>query len=218
MTAVQLSSVPVVIHDPEAAGLLCDPTRVRYLHPFLDREVTLSAAAAELGIPLSRMHYWAERLLALGLITVTRSERRSGRPIRHFRSVAPEFRVAFSATPLGSLEELLSRNDGSYQRLLNRAEARQMTRLEGEWSLRLYREPGGAVHGEGGFGRPREAAFSGWLKRPLSGAQARALRAELEALMERYARLEPDDDQPTYLLRLALCEIPQGLEEEGGTL
>ncbi len=53
---------------------------------------------------------------------------------------------------------------------------------------------------------PLVPVFSSWMERSLSREQARALQAELRALVERYGAL-PTDDDATFVLRVALVPV-----------
>ncbi len=68
----------------------------------------MSQAATELGYSVSATFYRVKTFLRAGLLYVTREEKRSGRPIKHYRSVADAFFIPFDRTPYASLEERLS--------------------------------------------------------------------------------------------------------------
>ena len=70
------------VADPEQARLLSDPRFQAAMRPFLAREASASAAAAELGLDLNAMLYRIRLLLAAGLLRVVREEKRDGKLIR----------------------------------------------------------------------------------------------------------------------------------------
>lgn len=74
------------VTDPAQARIVADPTRSRFLHPFLGRERTVSEAAAELGCAADVMLYRVRRMLAASLLRITATRRRTGRPIKVYRS------------------------------------------------------------------------------------------------------------------------------------
>ncbi|UCH25464.1 MAG: helix-turn-helix transcriptional regulator [Trueperaceae bacterium] len=91
----------------EQARLLTDPASVRFFKPFLAVERSQKEAAAELGCTLATLHYRVKTFLAAGLLEVSSVKKRAGRPIKRYRSVAPEVFVPFSLTPYADLEESL---------------------------------------------------------------------------------------------------------------
>ncbi|MFT4166376.1 MAG: helix-turn-helix domain-containing protein [Microlunatus sp.] len=74
------------VTDPAQARIVADPVRSRFLHPFLGRERTVSEAAAELGCRTDVMLYRVRRMLAIDLLRITATRRRTGRPIKIYRS------------------------------------------------------------------------------------------------------------------------------------
>ncbi|ADV66358.1 hypothetical protein [Deinococcus maricopensis] len=215
MTEAELSSLPPgtqVITRADAAAFLTDPDRQLYLAPFLQREVTLSAAARELALPLGRVHYWAGRLVQLDLLRVTRAAPRAGRAVRHYTATAPAFFVPFALTAAETVAAQITHDQEVRQRHLSAAHARALGQLppghgqliermpETDEGLRIRSVPEGA---------PGTPLLSTWLERPYRHADALALRADLDALAKRYAALpEPDEgDARTYCLRLALAPM-----------
>lgn len=201
-----------IVSDPQAAAFLSDPERSFYLGPFLDREVALTEVAQELQLPLGRMHYWVTRLLALGLIRVSRVQQRPGRPVRYYRSIAPAFFLPFAATPAETLEAQLVREGITYQRRMSGAQARASGDLPRDHGTLITRT---GVDGHGIRAQPfperntDTPVFSTWLERPYRDADAQALLAELQALAERYSTLpEPEEGEGrVFYLRLALAPL-----------
>ncbi len=88
--------------------MLTHPTSKEFFKPFLARERTVSQAASELGHSVSTTYYRVKTFLRAGLLYVAREEKRAGRPIKHYRSVADAFLIPFETTPYAGLEERLS--------------------------------------------------------------------------------------------------------------
>lgn len=95
------------VRDPEQARLLTDPVSKEFFKPFLARERTVSQVAAELGCSVSTILYRVNTFLKVGLLFVTRDEKRAGRAIKHYRSVRDAFFIPFDRTPYAGLEERL---------------------------------------------------------------------------------------------------------------
>ncbi len=87
------------VDDQATARLLLDRSISRYLVPFLDREMSVGAAAADLDTTIGVLLPRVRRLARAGLLVVTREEPRKGRAIKYYRSVADEFFV-----PVGVLD------------------------------------------------------------------------------------------------------------------
>lgn len=128
---------------------LTDPKACRILATFIGRERTLSQAAADLDLSLSALTYWVGRLIAAGLLTVARRERRRGSPIKRYRATADAFfvpnaaliehgRASFRAELRSELQAALTRSlayaDGADAKALQR----ELTEL-----LERYRGRGG---------------------------------------------------------------------------
>lgn len=79
------------VKDEAQARLLSDPESSRNFHPFWGREETIAGAARELGRPVNAVHYRVKKLLAAGLLSVSRTVPRHGRAIRYYRSRADAF-------------------------------------------------------------------------------------------------------------------------------
>ena len=192
--------------------MLSDPQRSSYIGPFLDREVALTEVARALHMPLGRTHYWATRLLALGLIRVSRVRQRAGRPVRYYRSVAPAFFVPFAATPAETLEADLIREGTTLERRLGSAHARALGGLPHDHGTLIART-GADGNGIRTHRLPERSTntpvYSTWLERPYRDADARALLAELQALAQRYSTLpEPEGGEGrAFCLRLALAPL-----------
>lgn len=89
--------------------LLLDVHAISRLAPFLHAEHTLGSAAKAAGVPASSLAYWVRRFLTAGLVVVTRTVARAGKPIPHYRAVSSEFQVPFDAMPPGMRDEFLLR-------------------------------------------------------------------------------------------------------------
>jgi hypothetical protein len=201
-----------VVNDPRAATFLSDPEHNGYFSPFLERELTLSELALELQVPLNKLHYWVTKMLELGLVRITRVQKRAGRAVRYYSAVAPAFFVPFAAIPAETFEAQLTLEDVSHQRRLSRAHARARGELPLEFGTLMARMDG-ANSGIRIEPFPKKCAedliYGVWLERPFRSEDARELLAELRALEERYSSLpEPKRGQgKPFCLRLALAPL-----------
>lgn len=108
------------IVDPVLAELITDPQLRRYIATFLERECSVGEAAKELEVSPQAMLYWTRKLVKLGLLKVVREERRRGKPIKYYRSVADGFFIPFVAIPSETLEALILKQEEYWQKLLAR--------------------------------------------------------------------------------------------------
>jgi hypothetical protein len=161
---------------------------------------TLSQLKEEIGAPLSKLHYHAERLIAADLLVVSRSEARAGRPIRYFRAVAERFwvpqaylRQLPSDAWVAELREALRRenNRGGDISLLYAADP------QSKMTVRLMQDKDAAP--------PRTIEI--WRRLKLDPEQRNALGKDLAALLERYAAIEPGDGARMYLVHAAFAPL-----------
>lgn len=70
---------------------------MRFLRPFLGRDRTVSAVAAELEVSPNSLLYRVRRMLDAGLLQVVATRPRAGRPIKVYRTSHDGYRVPMSA-------------------------------------------------------------------------------------------------------------------------
>ncbi|GHF54321.1 transcriptional regulator [Deinococcus metalli] len=203
------------MHDARQAELLFDERTRRLLAPFVGHDRTASQVAALLGTPLNSLLRGVRLLLDAGLLTVTREEKRAGRPVRHYRAVAERFALPYALTPAETPEALLAAEHAG-------PEARLRQGLVGA-GLELVRQQQGVVGVHAVMDGPRlvlrnavgpdapwnfldpaaPAMVDYWLEDlRLDFEEAKALQAELCELFARYRRRT---GQQAYTLRLALA-------------
>lgn len=99
----------VELDTTEAATFVTLTASSRFFVPFLAREASPAAVAEELGVDIGSVTYRIRQMLRLGLIRQTRVQRRAGRPIRVYRSVADRVFAPLELTPVSSVRELFRR-------------------------------------------------------------------------------------------------------------
>ena len=175
-------TVPRTIEDPRLVSFFMNSAAARVLLTFVDEPRSVSAAAALLGLPLERVHYYVTRLAAHGLLTVVREQKRAGRPIRFYRSCAERFFVPIECVDRSLFSGLAAELRASLD----------------EEVLRWHDE--GALFFTAG-GKPRvswsrkkgttKTAGEFWQILNLTDEEARRLAAELRGVMTRYGRDSP---------------------------
>jgi hypothetical protein len=200
---------PTEVRDQRAIELLLNLSSARNLAPFLGRENTVSAAATELGQDIKSIYRWTQRFLACGLLIETQSVPRSGRAIRHYRTVASEFMIPMAALPLSILVGTDNLLHQQMQNALIRSWLKNST--DRPWGARVFLE-GGRVSidmTDGSSSRERisEAVtpnWTRWFSLQLALPDAQAFQSELIELEERYRGRETVEGT-TYLIHLALA-------------
>ena len=166
------------IQSAPAAAALEHPTSRRILLELVAQERSLQELARATGLTLSLLHHHVGRLLALGLIEITREERRAGRPVKRYRAVARAFFVPASLGTHGAAAALARElRAGLDRERARRDDAGAAYFVDDAGAPRMRR-----VRGRGGQG-----AFEAWVTLSLTPADAENLGDEIRALFARYA-------------------------------
>jgi predicted transcriptional regulator len=198
----------IEVRDQRAVALLLSLSSVRNLAPFLGRENTVSGAAAELKQDIKSVYRWTQRFIACGLLEEIRSVARSGRAIRHYRSVASEFTIPVAALPLSILVGTDNLLHQQMQAALLRAWLKNGA--DRPWGARVYLEGDrisidmtDGVSTQERISDSAMPAETRWFPLQLALPDAQAFAQELRDLEERYkARQTPAETR--YLVHLAL--------------
>ena len=208
------SPSPLTVVTAEAAELLTDPLKQRYLEPFLARDCTVAQAARELGVTANSLLYRVKLLQAAGLLRVVREVPRAGRTLKVYRSVADAFYVPFALTKAETLEALFLKLDTPLQTLFYQNVAYVMAQTETEIGLTVWRAGEADVRTRisGGLGalfdplRPDvPSVLPFWSPEVwLEPGDAKALLRELIDLIGRYHHR---GGRQRYLLHLGLAPL-----------
>ena len=204
----------LVVTDAGMADVLINPTRLRQLEPFLGRECTVKQAAQETGEKANTVLSRVRRFLALGLLEVTREEKRNGRALKVYRSVADIFFVPFEATSVESLERMLEERDAYWEKLLRQGVVDVRREDVGTWGTRIYRDARSRLQIQTAINpnenytmldAERPAALSAWRDSVyLDFEDAKALQKEMFALLQRYHK---KDGAQRYIVRLGMAPL-----------
>lgn len=209
------------VDSEEQARLLSRPKGSNFIHPFVGREATVSAAALAVGCSVQTMHYRVKQLLAAGLLYIVREEKRAGRALKHYRAVSDAFFVPDDLTHHADLEERFLTD---FQPTLT-AIAKGLAdgiRREGRTGQCKFRDGRGGVASYGCVERPNQAIEFNLdypFRRPntdrrgdiyLTDDEARQLGRELRGLFEQYIQLPRDRSAhlETYTFMYALVLSP----------
>ncbi|ULH13954.1 hypothetical protein MF271_01080 (plasmid) [Deinococcus sp. KNUC1210] len=207
-----------VISDPAVAAFLSDPRKVTFITPFLAAESTVTGAARAMGVQGSTMLYRVRQMLRLGLLVVSRTQLRAGRPIQHYRSSADVYFVPFEVTPYATSQAQFLRRERHQHEVFAEALAVTRSRQPVGWGLHVRRDPGGSVlihSGPQGLIktpiRHQSAStepLSVWSSVTLLPEAASELNSRLQALVEEYIWDGSTEGGQPYLLHIGLVPRP----------
>lgn len=138
------SSRSFTARGAEQARLLTDPVSKGFFKPFPARERTASQATLELGCKLSTLLYRLKLSLNTSLLVVSRVEARTGRALKHYRSLHDAYFIPFGLTPHAELGERLEAQVAPFTHQLVRALAKAQRQNAREGQL-LFRGAEGTV-------------------------------------------------------------------------
>ncbi len=209
-----------VVEDADAARVLADPKRRRYLLPFILEELSLSEAARRLNVKPNSLLYHIDRLLKLELLEVTQVKKRRGRSSKLYRASAERFFIPFSLTQADTVQGLSAENSVRLERMFQRSLIGAEMDQADDWGIAIY------VMNDGGLSidltpsrertaenalslnTDRSAVWSCWLETNLGAGEAKALQRDLVVLWQRYKQVH-DPDKPRYMLRLGLAPVTE---------
>lgn len=212
-----------VVDDADAARVLVDPEKQRFLLPFIREELSLSEAARLLKVNPSALLYQVNKLLRLGLLEVARVKPRRGRASKLYRASAERFFIPFSLTPADTVQSLAVKTDIRSERLFQEDFIASQMQFGDDWGVAIYIMEDDSLSIDLATSRehPAEdtafilaadypAVWSSWLRINLSHEEAKMLQQELIALWQRYRQMR-NLDEPRYTLRLGLAPVMESV-------
>lgn len=209
----------LTLTDSQAVRLLCDPAMRVVLAPFLTAERTIGVVAEQLQMDKNALLLKVRRLAKAGLLRVSRTQRRAGRPIKFYQAVAPGFFVPFIATSFATPGAWMEAEYQAREKLLI-----AQTMQEGlEWQeqqkpdfgLRFFQRPDGIVEADFAFGMHDEAnlaapdapaVMSAFVFTELDPQEAKELQWKLADIVQQYERRGTGTGR-RYILRLGLAPL-----------
>ena len=186
------------VETEHQAKLLSHPERDHYVHIFMGRECSVSAAAQVLGCSLQTMHYRVKQLVKANLVRITREERRVGRAVKYYRAVSDAFFIPDTLTQYADLEERLTADFKPTLSRITKGLA-DGVRREGRTGECRYLDEQGNLSSYGGVEKP-DGTIEFNLEYPfrlpntdqrgsvhLTDEEARELAQELGALFDRFS-------------------------------
>jgi hypothetical protein len=196
--------------------------------PFLGNEATVAQAAAMLAVSPDDMYYRVKRMQRFGIVSVARSERRAGRPVKYYSAGAQALFVPFAATDYETLETMLLAMETANQERFTRSLAASLAEVDASagpsWGCLVYADADQAVRyrmrqegateadARGSLLDPRGPPYySVWRALRLRRDDGKELQSRLDALAQEFeqraAAREGDGDLRPYFLRLALTPL-----------
>ncbi|GGJ41060.1 winged helix-turn-helix domain-containing protein [Deinococcus roseus] len=88
-----------------APVLLLEPLNRQIVELCIPQERTLSDLTEHLRAEMNGIYYRVQRLLKAGVLEISRTEKRAGRPIKHYQATHEAFFVPFRNTPYQDMAE-----------------------------------------------------------------------------------------------------------------
>lgn len=205
-----------VLDVSSAAGLLLDPEYRRHLVPFLGQERSIGQAAALLGERVERTAHRVHRLVACGVLTKVREERRKGRPVMIYRAAA-EIRAPLAHLPMSDITRLFDALDTSGRESFLAALSQLAIRYGVlDWAIRLHRGEDGSQRFDvtSSITEARDlrddrapAIVFNWIPAGLDDAAAKKLQ---RAMLTLVADLPISQSAPTHLAGFFLTPLDAG--------
>ena len=123
------------LESSEAAEFFVNPGSSRHLEPFMRGGCSMAEASKALGIAKSRMVYWLNKLLKLGLVEQLRIEKRGKHYVPIYCATAEVFRVPFEQIPAESNAEVLELHAKGFAEAEHRAVIRKARQQASQWYL-----------------------------------------------------------------------------------
>ncbi len=199
------------ITRPDAVQVLWNPAKRVHLKPFLGQDAGLAEAAAQLGVGKPAMSYWLGRLQAVGLLRPWGTRRAGRQQVSTYRCVADKLLVSLRDAPLSSHAAVF---DDAAQRWApqTRVALGQALARQAPWMMLQVAHGGAAGMAcdlvPSGPGAPADDFLWYWGRLWLSADERDALRAELDALWERYVALSDKAAKPCPTL-LHIVHVPE---------
>lgn len=131
-----------MVTDPAAIRALGTPEKLSHLVPFWRSPCSLVQASRELQVPLPRLYYWVHLLLDCGLLRVTHTEQRTGKPIKYYAVTAQAFVIPAALLP----ESYVSGHPATWNAHLQRALAHHAPFLTDAGDLQIRLDEHGKIN------------------------------------------------------------------------
>lgn len=168
----------MVVSDARTASAFANMRQRRLLLELVAQELSLQELAHKLKLPLSLAHYHVTRLLALGIVMMTREQPRAGRVIKHYRAAARSFFVPAHLASQSVGKELVAELRASLEHAQQRDPSDGIVYfIDDQASPRMQR-----------MQNPEKAATASehWHRLMLTNEDARLLASELKLLLSRF--------------------------------
>ena len=208
----------LTVTDPAQAKALTDVNLIGFVQTFIGQSHSVSEAAKLWKLRVDAAYYRVRQLERLGLIGVDSVSQRSGRPVKHYRSISDRFFVPFGIVPEATLEAVLETSGAHFRKEMLKAQSRATHEFlsmhpAGHWGLHIGLDAKGHIDvslsdSSGNVPDLNDpdlpAIIDGSPTLHLEPSEARALRRELFELIQKY---DHRGGSRKYLLHLALAPL-----------
>lgn len=143
MTHVPNQRVKIVT-DPLAIEMLLSMTKAQYLEPFFS-PMTVTDAARTLGTKVNTLYRWVQAWCELGLLEVTHTMPKRGRPIKLYKTTADEFFIPFASSSATTQEDLFRELNQDFDAEFARALAGVRAEISPQWGYKIALAANGKV-------------------------------------------------------------------------
>ncbi len=195
----------------------------QYFLPFLARERSAGQVASELGVDIGSVGYRVRRMIQLNLIRESRVEKRAGRAVRYYRSVADRVFAPLALTPIGNVRDLFALGRASSSSAIEVSLEKawlEIARVQ-QWGTHLYRptphaSPNRDFAPENLIDSPLDfwdvvlsprtpPVWDQHTTLHLTRQEADQLQRELSLIVDRYSHRRGDEQVAPYVLGLAFA-------------
>ena len=207
-----LSNQPVTITHHLGVDLLLNLNAISRLAPFMHDEHTLGSAARVAEVPASSLAYWVQRFLKAGLIEVTRTQARAGKPIPHYRALSSEYQVPFDAMPPGTRDEFLLRGrKTAFEQLIAASNRAAASQASAGLRITAHAERGLELNFIEADDLPQGQGTEWWGSCLLTAEEAAELEQTLKDLHTRFGRDQEGPGRTRY--HLVFGFVPAGVRK-----
>lgn len=206
------------VESLDMAHALVEPQTQKLLSSFMTQEQNIKVVADELDLTLNQTLYRVRRLVRLGLLQVTREEKRKGRAIKYYQAIAERFFIPYSSSPFNSIEEWLLEDNKEREKQMVRYIVKAGLSYANEkgfreFGKRVFFRKDGIFETDFAYSPSQEADMTEmdapavshyFLETTLTPSEAKSLQLEINKLVQNF---EKRGQGQRYLLRLGLAPL-----------
>ena len=186
------------MEDARVAAAFASPRSRAILFALMQSEQSLQGLSKRIGSSLSLLHYHVDKLQKLGLVRTVRQDRRAGRPIKFYSTIARSFLVTGDAEVGSSAAGLQAEMAVALERGGEEFATSTLYSVDDDGTPRMLRLPVKSNQGAGG---------EWWWRLNLTRSEADRLSRELRDLIASYTGRQ-GKKSGKYLCHIAIARPP----------